>query len=128
MGGPLPEGLVMRPARYPPIGGFDVGVVSLRVMPDPKQIPELTTELFEMSKEYLLQETVEPAKKLGAYAGLGVAGALVFAVAVVLGMLGVYALFQTVLPETAWYNVLARGLTVVVGLAGAGLIAWRMSR
>ena len=97
-------------------------------MPDPKQIPELTTELFEMSKEYLLQETVEPAKKLGAYAGLGVAGALVFAVAVILGMLGVYALFQTVLPETAWYNVLARGLTVVVGLAGAGLIAWRMSR
>ncbi|MGH8912589.1 MAG: hypothetical protein ACRDVD_08755 [Acidimicrobiia bacterium] len=96
-------------------------------MPEPKQIPELAGELYAMSKEYMLQETVEPAKKLGAYAGLGIGGAVAFAAAAVLAILGVYALFQFVLPTTPWFNVLARGLTVVVaGLAG-GLIAWRMS-
>lgn len=97
-------------------------------MPEPKQIPELASELYAMSKEYMLQETVEPAKKLGAYAGLGIGGAVAFAVAAVLAILGVYALFQFVLPATPWFNVLARGLTVVVAGLAAGLIAWRMSR
>lgn len=96
-------------------------------MPESKQIPELATELYAMSKEYMLQETVEPAKKLGAYAGLGMAGAVAFGVAGVLAVLGVYALFQTVLPATPWFNVLARGLTVVVAGLAAGVIAWRMS-
>lgn len=96
-------------------------------MPEPTQIPELATELFEMSKEYLRQETVEPMKKLGGYAGLGIGGAVAFAVAALLGILGVYALFQWLLPATDWYNVLARGLTTIVAALGAGLIAWRMS-
>lgn len=96
-------------------------------MPDPKQIPELATELYTMSKDYLLQETVEPAKRLGKFAGLGAAGAVAFAVAAVLAILGIYALLQFLLPETPWFNVLARGLTVVVAGLAAGLIAWRMS-
>ncbi len=96
-------------------------------MPEPKEIPELATELYTMSKEYLLQETVEPAKKLGAFAGLGVGGAIAFAVAAVLAVLGVYALFQFLLPQTPWFNVLARGLTVVEAGIATGLIAWRMS-
>lgn len=96
-------------------------------MPQPKQIPELASELFNLSKEYLLQETVEPAKKLGKYAGLGIGGAVLFAVAAVLLVLSLYALFQLLLPETAWFNVLARGLTAVVSSAAAGLIAWRTS-
>ena len=29
------------------------------------EIPQLVTELFDMAKEYLRQETIEPAKKLG---------------------------------------------------------------
>ncbi|HSJ36054.1 MAG TPA: hypothetical protein VLB85_13470 [Acidimicrobiia bacterium] len=96
-------------------------------MPEPTQIPQMATELFDMSKEYLRQETVEPMKKLGSYAGLGIGGAIAFAVAALFGILGVYALFQLVLPETAWYNVLARGLTTIVAAAGAGLIGWRMA-
>lgn len=96
-------------------------------MPEPKQIPDLATDLFEMSKEYLVQETVEPAKRLGAYAGLGLAGAFLFAVASVFLVLGLYAGVQWALPETEWYNVLARGITVVVTGAAAGVVAWRMS-
>jgi hypothetical protein len=94
---------------------------------DQKQIPELVNELYSMSKEYLLQETVEPAKKLGAYAGLSLGGAMLLGVAALFGVLAVYALFQAVLPATPWFNVLARGLTVVASGLVAGLIVWRMT-
>lgn len=96
-------------------------------MADPTQIPQLASELYELSKEYLRQETIEPAKRLGRHAGLGLAGAFAFAVAAILGTLGLYELLQVVLPASEWYNVLARGLTTLAAAAVAGLVAWRMS-
>lgn len=81
-----------------------------------------------MSKEYLRQETVEPAKKLGQLAGFGIGAGFVFAFATLFFVLGAYALFKAVLPEGEWWLVLARGLTVVAAAAGAGLIGWRMSK
>ena len=97
-------------------------------MADPKEIPQLATELVDMSKEYLLQETVEPAKRLGRFAGLGFAAGFVFAVAALFLGLGAYAVFKLVLPEGEWWLVLATGLTVVFTAASGGLIAWRMSK
>ncbi len=102
-------------------------------MAQPTEIPELATELYEMSKEYLRQETVEPMKKLGTYAGFGMGGAVAFAVATVFAMLGVYALMQWVFYEamgaqSAWWTVLSRGITLAVAAIGAGIIGWRMSK
>lgn len=97
-------------------------------MADPKQIPQLASELYEMSRDYLRQEAVDPLKKVGTNAGLGVGGAVLLAVAATLAVLGLYALAQFVLPATAWYNVLARGITAVVAALAAGLITWRLSR
>jgi uncharacterized membrane protein YqjE len=94
----------------------------------PSELPQLVTELVDMSKEYIRQETIEPAKKLGRFAGAGIAAGLVFAFAAMFFMLGVYALFKAVLPDTEWWLVGARGFTVIVALAGAGVIGWRMSK
>ena len=80
-----------------------------------------------MSKEYLRQETIEPAKKIGRYAGAGIGAGFVFAFAALFFMLGVYALFKAVLPDTEWWLVGARGFTLLVAILGAGLIGWRMS-
>ena len=44
----------------------------------PKEIPELVSELATMSREYLRQEIVEPAKKLGRFAGFGMGAAALF--------------------------------------------------
>lgn len=100
-------------------------------MAQPNEIPELATELYEMSKEYLRQETVEPMKKLGGYAGLGIGGAMMFGIAAILGILALYAglqvLFGELLGDSAWWNVLARGITTLVAGLVAGIIAWRMS-
>ncbi|REK24598.1 MAG: hypothetical protein DWQ40_01390 [Actinobacteria bacterium] len=96
-------------------------------MADFQEIPQLTKDLVDMSKEYLRQETIEPAKKLGKAAGMGVGGAALFSLGAFLALLGVYALMKMVLPDGEWYVVLARVITAVVAVAGAGLVAWRMS-
>jgi hypothetical protein len=80
-----------------------------------------------MSKDYLRQEVIEPIKNLGRHAGMGLGGAILFSLGAFIALLGVYSLLKMVLPESAWYVVLARLLTAVVGAAAAGLVAWRMS-
>ena len=97
-------------------------------MSSPKELPELVTDLYTMSKDYLVQETIEPAKELGRFAGFGAGAGALFAVAALLLVLALYALFKIVLPDGEWWVVLARGLTALVALASAGFIGWRMSR
>jgi hypothetical protein len=97
-------------------------------MPEPQEIPQLVTELFDMSKEYLRQETLEPAKRLGRQAGMGIGGAMVMSTGSFLLVLGLYFGLRMVLPEGEWWEVLARGLTAVGALAAAGLVAWSIQR
>ena len=99
----------------------------LQFMPDPKEIPQMITELVDMSKEYLRQETIEPAKRLGKYASFSLLGAVLFAGAAILFTLGLHALLRRLLPDTQWWAVLAKLFTTLGAGAGAGLIVWRMS-
>lgn len=94
----------------------------------PQEIPELATELFEMSKEYLRQETIEPAKRLGRQAGLGLGGAMVMALGTFLLVWGLYFGLRIWLPQGDWWVVLARALTGVGSAIGAGLVAWRIGK
>lgn len=96
-------------------------------MKDFQEIPQLGRDLFEMSKEYLRQQTLEPARALGKQAGMGVGGALIFSLGAFLAVLGVYSLFRMVLPDTEWYIVLSRFLTALVAAGSTGLVAWRLS-
>jgi hypothetical protein len=94
----------------------------------PKELPELVSELVTMSKEYLRQETVEPARRLGKYAGMGLGGGVLFAIASLLLTLGLFALLRRLLPETPWWGVAARFLTFVGAGGAAALIGWRLTR
>jgi len=96
-------------------------------MADPQEIPQITTELVEMSREYLRQETLEPAKRLGKAAGMGVGGAIVMAIGAVCLAWGLYYGLQLILPEGQWWVVLARGLTAIAAAGAAGIIGWRLS-
>lgn len=96
-------------------------------MANPQEIPQITTELVEMSREYLRQETLEPAKKLGKAAGMGVGGALVMGIGAVCLVWGLYYGLQLILPKGEWWVVLARGLTAIAAAAAAGIIGWRLS-
>ncbi|HJQ77092.1 MAG TPA: phage holin family protein [Acidimicrobiia bacterium] len=96
-------------------------------MPEPHEIPQIASELVEMSREYLRQETLEPAKRLGKQAAMGFGGALALAIGAVCLAWAMYYGLQLLFPEGAWWVVLSRGLTALAAAAAAGIIGWRMS-
>ena len=111
---------------YLPMSWF-LGLVSLcEPMADPKEIPQLATELLRMSREYLRQETIEPLKRLGKHAGMGFGGAMVLSAGSVFIMLGLYTGLKVWLPEGEWWVVLARFTTAVAAAAAAGIVVWRL--
>lgn len=88
----------------------------------------MAQDLVETSIAYLRQETIEPAKRLGKQAGMGIGGSLLLGLGAFVAMLGLYALLKMVLPESEWYRVLARLLTALIAAGAAGLVGWRMSK
>ena len=97
-------------------------------MPEPHEIPQLTTELIDMSREYLRQETLEPAKRLGKTAGMGLGGAMAISLGAFLLVLALYNGLEIWLPAGEWWRVLARFITAVAAAGGAALVAWRMQK
>jgi hypothetical protein len=53
-------------------------------MAEIQDIPRLVREFVDLAKEYLLQETVEPAKKLGYFAGMSMAAGALWSIALIL--------------------------------------------
>jgi hypothetical protein len=95
-------------------------------MPEPHEIPQLTTELIDMSREYLRQETLEPAKRLGKTAGMGLGGAAAISLGGFFLVLALYNGLKIWLPAGEWWVVLARFITALAAAGGAGLVVWRM--
>jgi len=97
-------------------------------MPDPREIPELTSELIDMSREYLRQETIEPAKRLGKHAGMGLGGAAVLGLGAIFVIWGLYNALTMWLPEGEWWVVLSRLITALTAAGAAGVVVWMMQR
>jgi hypothetical protein len=95
-------------------------------MPEPHEIPQLTTELIDMSREYLRQETIEPVKRLGKTAGIGIGGAIAISLGAFFLVLALYSGLKTWLPKGEWYVVLARFLSALGAGGAAGLVVRRM--
>ena len=60
-----------------------------------KSIPQVLTELWEMTLAYAKQETVEPLKGLGRFIGYGIAAVLIASAGIILITLGVLRVLQT---------------------------------
>lgn len=97
-------------------------------MGEPQEIPQIANELADMSRDYLRQEVVEPAKALGKHAGMGIGGAIVMSLGAFLLAWGLYNFLKMVMPDEDWYVVLARFLTAIGCLGTAGLVVWRMQK
>jgi len=83
-------------------------------MADIQDIPRLVGEFYALSKEYLLQETVEPAKKLGYFAGMSLAAASLWAIALILISVAVLRALIDVLPGGEYWEALGYAIYAVV--------------
>ena len=95
---------------------------------DAKSIPQVATELWELSVAYAKQETVDPLKGLGRFLGYGIGGAILFGLGSVLLLLAVLRAVQTETDSTftgslSWIPYL---IVVIVALLLVGLVVWRV--
>jgi hypothetical protein len=97
-------------------------------MGDLRELPEQVSELIDLSKEYLRQETIEPAKKLGRVFGMGFAASLLFSIGALLLSVAGMRILVRVLPEGDLWSALGVFISFVVLAGVAGLIMWRASR
>ncbi len=98
-------------------------------MPGATELPQLVTEFVDLSKEYLRQETVEPAKRLGRFAGFTIGASIMFAIGgLLLTIAGARAIIGLLPEGPNWsalgYILAALAIGVVigamVGIAGSG--------
>jgi L-asparagine transporter-like permease len=81
-----------------------------------QDLPAMITEFRDLAKEYLLQETVGQAKKLGHFAGFSLGAAALWALAIMLlGVAGLRELVK-ILPEGEYWEALAYLIVVIVAL------------
>jgi Putative Actinobacterial Holin-X, holin superfamily III len=95
---------------------------------DPKSIPQVATELWELSLAYAKQETVDPLKGLGRFLGYGVGGALLYGLGSVLLLLSLLRALQTETDTTftgnlSWVPYL---IVTTAAVVLAGLLVWRV--
>lgn len=87
-----------------------------------QDIPRLISEFVALAREYLIQETIEPAKKLGWFAGHSVGATVLWSMALVLlAVAGLRALFG-VMPSGPYWEALSYLIVVVVIVAFLGLV------
>jgi hypothetical protein len=89
-----------------------------------KSIPEIGTELWELTTAYAKQETIDPLKGLGRFLAFGVPGALLLGIGLSLLLLSGLRALQTETGSTftgswSWapYLIVTVGGAVLIGLA-----------
>jgi hypothetical protein len=93
----------------------------------PKSIPQVATELWELSTAYAKQETLDPLKGLGRYLSYGIGGALLLGGGIIMLLLGFLRALQTesetLTGNLSWVPYL---IVALVGVLALALAAWRI--
>ncbi|HEY8526116.1 MAG TPA: hypothetical protein VIL48_14190 [Acidimicrobiales bacterium] len=92
-----------------------------------KSVPEVASELFELTKSYARQETIDPLKGVGRYLAYGVLGAVSLGLGVILLLLSGLRALQTETGSTFQGNLSWIPYLIVL-VVGAALIALALSR
>lgn len=87
-----------------------------------QELPELISQSIDLSKQYLQQETVEPAKRLGKAAGFGFGAAVLFGIAALLGGIAVNRWIIRLLPDGRAWSGLGYVISAVLLIGIGGLI------
>ena len=79
-----------------------------------KELPELIREFVEMSRDYLRQETVEPAKALGRFAGFSIGAAVAWMLGSLLVGIAMMRAVVNALPDSPYWEALGYMLAALV--------------
>jgi hypothetical protein len=93
-----------------------------------KSIPQVASELWELSLAYAKQETIDPLKGLGRFLGFGVGGAILLGLgSVLLGLSGLRALqTETGSSFTGNLSWIPYGIVALSAVLLIGLVIWRV--
>lgn len=97
---------------------------------NPKSIPDVVQELWELLKAYAQQETIDPLKGLGRYLGFGIGGAALLSLGTFFLALSGLRVLQTKTGDTftGWRSALPYLIVLIVVAAIAGLAASRIGK
>lgn len=93
-----------------------------------KQLPELVGEFVDLSKQYVRERTLEPAKALGRLGGFGVAAGVVFVLAALFLSVAVMRTIVWALPDGAIWSGFGYVLSAILLLGVAGAVMWRATK
>ncbi len=95
---------------------------------DAKSIPQVASELWELSLAYAKQETIDPLKGLGRFLGFGIGGAILLSVGSILLVLAGLRALQTETDTTFTGNLsfIPYLIVVAAALLLLGLVVWRV--
>lgn len=97
-------------------------------MAQEKQLPELVGEFVELSKQYVRERTLEPAKALGRLGGFGFAAGLLFVLAALFLSVAVMRTIVWALPDGAIWSGFGYVLSAMALLGIAGAVMWRAAK
>lgn len=93
-----------------------------------KQLPELVGEFVDLSKQYVRERTLEPAKALGRLGGFGVAAGVVFVLAALFLSVAAMRTIVWALPDGAIWSGFGYVLSAILLLGVAGAVMWRATK
>jgi hypothetical protein len=96
----------------------------------PKSIPDIVQELWELLKNYARQRTVDPLKGLGRYLGFGIGGAALLSLGFFFLTMSALRALQTETGDvfTGWLSAMPYLIVLVVAVLVAALAAMRISK
>jgi len=97
---------------------------------NPKSIPDVVQELWELLKAYAQQETIDPLRGLGRYLGFGIGGAALLSLGLVFLALGLLRTLQTKTGDvfTGWLSAMPYLIVLVAVALVAALAASRITK
>ena len=86
-------------------------------------------DAFQLTVDYIKQETVEPLRGLGRFLSMGIAGSFFLAGGILLILIGILRLLQTETGTalTGDWSWVPYAVVVVLGIAVVGVAAWRIT-
>ena len=97
-------------------------------MAGPTELPQLISDFIDLAKEYLRQETVEPAKRLGRVFAFSAAASLLFILASLFLAVVVMRVIVEAMPDGSIWSGFGYILSAIALLMMTGLVMWRAAR